>query len=93
MSQASKPSKASRFSSLKLATCKKIKFCEDLFDTDPENFKEVLHHYDAINVLGDGNCGPYVCLLAKMNKPGDESRQLIRTLTNNSKFHSTVTTF
>ena len=33
-----------------------------------DDFPSLLQHYKIINVIGDGNCGPYSCIFASVNK-------------------------
>ena len=85
--------KTNRFGVLRAGKYKAIKFYEEHPDSDLVDFKAVFDHFEPVNVLGDGNCGPYVFLLAKMNRPGIESRTLLSRLKNNIWFHKIVTDY
>jgi len=59
----------SRFGSFKPAHAKKLQFRERRYEEQNKvDFPLVFDHYSVVDVVGDGNCGPYTFLLALMNK-------------------------
>lgn len=65
-------------SKLKVSELGAAFFYTNEFARDYEAYNEVCELYDIIDVLGDGNCGPYVCLFGLINKlPKTESNELL----------------
>ena len=57
----------SEFGRLALQDLKKLRFYSKSFAKDNKHLKEVNKHYEIVDVVSDGNCGPYVHLIAWMD--------------------------
>ena len=61
------PAGSSTFGCLALKDLKHLRFYTTNYAEDNKRLKEINKHYQIVDVLGDGNCGPYVHLIAWMN--------------------------
>ena len=57
------------FGKLQLRDAENLEFLDETFANDNKSdFPLIFDHYRVVDVVGDGNCGPYSFLLALMNK-------------------------
>ena len=85
---------ANRFGDLSHELIKEIPFYTTAFEQENKQSipKEMFEHYEVIDVVGDGNCGPYAFHLGILNTMSKKKiEKNIQTLFSQSKYVETVT--